>query len=62
MAILCVFGPIYRALFLAEFNINEGWNAYFADALAKGQPLYPPPYALITNNYPPPSFPAAPSR
>ncbi len=56
VAALAAFGPIYRAGFLAEFNINEGWNAYYADALAHGQPLYPSPDALITNNYPPLSF------
>jgi hypothetical protein len=62
MAALCLtaamdaFGPIYRAHFLAEFNINEGWNAYYADAVMHGQSLYPSPGALITNNYPPLSF------
>lgn len=55
-AALAAFGPIYRAGFLAEFNINEGWNAYYAEALAHGQALYPSPDALITNNYPPLAF------
>ena len=56
VATLCAIGPIYRAHFLAELNINEGWNAYFADAVLKGRPLYPSPSQLITNNYPPLSF------
>jgi hypothetical protein len=34
---------------------NEGWNAYHAAAGLRG--LYPPPGALMVNNYPPLSFP-----
>jgi hypothetical protein len=55
-AALAAFGPIYRAQFIVEININEGWNAYYADAVAHGRPLYPSPDKLITNNYPPLSF------
>jgi hypothetical protein len=35
---------------------NEGWDAYHAHAAVSGGTLYPPPNALITNNYPPLSF------
>lgn len=37
-------------------NYNEGWNAYHAAAAVGGAVLYPPPDALVTNNYPPLSF------
>lgn len=37
-------------------NYNEGWNAYLAAAEASGNPIYSPPAALFTNNYPPLSF------
>ena len=56
IACLSAVGPLYRATFLAEIDINEGWNAYHIDALLRGRPLYPPLDALITNNYPPLSF------
>jgi 4-amino-4-deoxy-L-arabinose transferase-like glycosyltransferase len=48
--------PLYRSQFLIDLNINEGWNAYFADAARNGTALYPSPDQLITNNYPPLSF------
>ena len=35
---------------------NEGWNAYHALAAMAGRGLYPPPGALMINNYPPLSF------
>ncbi len=35
---------------------NEGWNAAHALRAMAGQPLYPPPGALLVNNYPPLSF------
>lgn len=60
--VLCVLAavaavlPVYRSLFLFEININEGWNAYYADAVRAGTALYPSPDQLITNNYPPLSF------
>lgn len=48
--------PLWRIPFPLEIAPNEGWNAYFADAAARGGALYPPPGALIVNNYPPLSF------
>jgi hypothetical protein len=54
-----VFGMIGPVLTLRRFiplDPNEGWNAYFGDAAMRGQGLYPPADALITNNYPPLSF------
>lgn len=62
VALLCALAlfsallPLYRAQFLFEININEGWNAYHADAAAAGGTLYPAPDQLITNNYPPLSY------
>ena len=35
---------------------NEGWNAAHALAVLGGRGLYPPPQALMVNNYPPLSF------
>jgi hypothetical protein len=35
---------------------NEGWNGAHALALLTGHRLYPPPTALMVNNYPPLSF------
>lgn len=35
---------------------NEGWNAGLVSLWLSGGPLYHPPGALITNNYPPISF------
>jgi hypothetical protein len=36
-----------------SFNVNEGWNAYWADAAQKGLDLYPGPGSFKLNNYPP---------
>ena len=40
----------------APLNINEGWNAGHAARAFGAGSLYPPPDALIGNNYPPLSF------
>ncbi len=48
--------PIYRAFLDIEIDINEGWNAFFADAAMGRMPLYPSRDLLITNNYPPLSY------
>jgi len=48
--------PVWRAQFLIEIWPTEAWNAYFQDAAASGQTLYPLPDQLIGNNYPPLSF------
>ncbi len=37
-------------------DVNEGWNGFQALRAIAGDPLYPPPGALIGNNYPPLSF------
>src|SRR3954452_21315861 len=55
LAALVIVWPIWRAGLPLEIWGNEGWNAYNADAAAAGH-LYPPPDALIGNNYPPLSF------
>jgi hypothetical protein len=34
-----------------SFNVNEGWNAYWATAAWSGADLYPPPGGLKLNNY-----------
>jgi hypothetical protein len=48
--------PIWRACFLVEIWPTEGWNGYFQDAAAAGQPIYPAADSLAGNNYPPLSF------
>ena len=46
----------YRSTLYIAIDYNEGWNAFHATAAISGGVLYPPPSALITNNYPPLSF------
>lgn len=46
----------WRSTLVLSLNYNEGWNAYWAQAVASGSPLYLPAGALRTNNYPPLSF------
>jgi hypothetical protein len=41
---------------LVPFDPSEGWHAAHALALIAGQPLYPPPQALMVNSEPPLSF------
>ena len=47
---------VWRSTLVLSLNYNEGWNAYWAQAVASGNPLYVPAGALRTNNYPPISF------
>lgn len=56
IAAICALWPAYRAFLPVEIGINEGWNAYYADAALGAMPLYPSEDKLITNNYPPLSF------
>ena len=56
LAALFTAWPAYRATLRVEIDVNEGWNAYFADAARGDRPLYPTPDELITNNYPPLSY------
>src|SRR5579871_2818994 len=48
--------PAWRTWIPLEINRNEPWNAWFADAVLNGTPLYPSQDQLIVNNYPPLSF------
>jgi hypothetical protein len=56
LAVIYSVWPIWRALFMLELSPNEAWNAYHADHVLQGRPLYPAADDLITNNYPPLSF------
>lgn len=56
LTVLFLLWPCYRSFLNVEIDINEGWNAYFADAAWGRMPLYPDSDQLITNNYPPLSF------
>jgi hypothetical protein len=47
--------PVWRAFLPLEIDGNEGWSAYFADAVMAGRPLYGAD-PLVTNNWPPLSF------
>src|SRR3984893_14852366 len=44
-AVACRIGIKY------SFNVNEGWNAYWAGTAWSGGDLYPPPTALKLNTY-----------
>jgi hypothetical protein len=59
LAVLAVYflaWPVWRLGFPIEIDLNEGFNAYLADAAMGAGPLYPPAGALTVNNYPPLSF------
>jgi hypothetical protein len=45
VAMVCRIGVTY------SFNVNEGWNAYWAAAAWQGADLYPPPSSLKLNTY-----------
>lgn len=60
LALLAILSVVYPVRCI-PWNVmicgpNEGWNAYFQDAVMTGKRLYPTPDQLITNNYPPLSF------
>jgi hypothetical protein len=46
----------YRSTLRYQINFNEGWNTYWAQRAAQGQPIYAAPGAMVFNNYPPLSF------
>jgi hypothetical protein len=47
--------PVYRTFLPLQIDVNEAWNAYRADMLRAGQPLYSF-NDFIINSYPPLSF------
>jgi hypothetical protein len=53
---VCYYQPLARLISKVSIDPNEGWNAFHSNHLLKGEPLYPPYNALISNNYPPLSF------
>ncbi|MBB2204019.1 glycosyltransferase family 39 protein [Gluconacetobacter takamatsuzukensis] len=60
MLALLLAGPVLTLPHHIPLNPNEGWNAYLAARALAGdpaRPLYPPPGAMVFNNYPPLSFP-----
>ncbi|MDR3675608.1 MAG: hypothetical protein P4N24_08960 [Acidobacteriota bacterium] len=44
--------PMARAFHRFDFNYNEGWNVYNAQAAMQHRPLYYPKYGWTTVNYP----------
>ena len=48
--------PLWRIGFPLDANRNEGWHAWYIDAVTQGLPLYPGPDEMRVNNYPPLSF------
>jgi hypothetical protein len=55
-AALTLVKPLAWLFRFVSRTYNEGWNAYWADAVTRGTSLYVPADSLITNNYPPVSF------
>jgi hypothetical protein len=60
LAVYFMVWPVWRLAFPIEIDLNEGFNAYLADAASSPHlgagPLYPPADTLTVNNYPPLSF------
>jgi hypothetical protein len=52
----CSIWLLYRIGMVVEFDRNEAWNAWHADALRLTGKLYPASGDIIANNYPPLSF------
>jgi hypothetical protein len=55
-AALLLVRPLITLPLVIPLDYNEGWNAFHAARAMAGAPLYPPPAAFVTNNYPPLSF------
>jgi hypothetical protein len=55
-AALLLVRPLVTLPLVIPLDYNEGWNAFHAARAMAGAPLYPPPTAVITHNYPPLSF------
>jgi hypothetical protein len=55
LALIYFAWPVYRAFLPLQIVYSDSWNAYHADALHAGQPLYVFD-DFISNNYPPLSF------
>jgi hypothetical protein len=53
MASLALWVPVHRAATHLSFNYNEGWNAYWADAVMHGHRVYAEPPGYTVANYPP---------
>jgi hypothetical protein len=49
-------GPIQAMTHTVTRDYNEGWNAFWSQAALRGEDLYPPAGASISDNYPPLSF------
>ena len=48
--------PVWRAFLPLQIVESDAWNAFQADQISLGHPLYPEPSRLLNNNYPPLSF------
>lgn len=53
---VAILALIWRSTLMYSIKFNEGWNAYFAQAVVQGHPLYLPWDTFRANNYPPLSF------
>jgi hypothetical protein len=51
MAAAVLVAAVVRVGVKYSFNVNEGWNAYWAATAWSGADLYPPPTALKLNTY-----------
>lgn len=48
--------PLVRMGMAIDIDFGEAWNAYIADSVRAGEPVYRPFTSLAPNNYPPLSF------
>jgi hypothetical protein len=55
-AIFLYHQPLLRIGARVPINYNEGWNAFHANHVSNGSPLYPGEDSLTTNNYTPLSY------
>jgi hypothetical protein len=51
IAAVALFAVVCRIEIKYSFNVNEGWNAYWAGTAWSGGDLYPPPSAFKLNTY-----------
>jgi hypothetical protein len=56
VAVLLLLLPLVRMGMTLEIDFGEGWNAYVAEGVLHGEPVYRPFASLVPNNYPPLSF------
>lgn len=56
LSVLLLWFPLLRATAPSAIAYNEGWNTYWQETTAAGQPLFGEPPSWTIENYPPLSF------